>query len=328
MVKRIVLLLFFSLPVCAQQAVILSNTANQTELAPGTTATPIAGGAASQVATAADLTGGGSTQTAGTGGVVPNECLTLTNTSTYILNAALYTTCDGTSGSTVSSGSTFTFTPITAGVSVTLTVDGAVSKVNCIGLSSTAGFVHDLGFTCVGFNALLAVSNQTLIVGKANSTATTSGQTVAVIPLAPGTVGQKIDTVVGAINPTSTGATTPGTGAFTTITATGTIKSSLGTAAITSATPGTGVTSVTCATAACNVSRGTYTVVGGTGTTGTFATLLWPTTTTAWACSVVMNGGTGFLGLGHSVATATGMTVSAGVTIVGTTFNFDYQCQP
>lgn len=108
----------------------------------------------------------------------------------------------------------------------------------------------------------------------------------------------------------------------------GTVTSNLGTAAITSATPAAGVTSATCATAACTVSRGTYTVVGGTGTTGTFVTLLWPTTTTAWACSVVMNGGTGFLGLGHSVATATGMTVSAGVTILGTTFSFDYECQP
>lgn len=101
-----------------------------------------------------------------------------------------------------------------------------------------------------------------------------------------------------------------------------------GSAPITSATPGTGVTSVTCATAACTIARGTYTVVGGTGTTGTFATLLWPTTTTAYVCSVTMNGGTGFLGLGHSVATATGMTVSAGVTIIGVTFNFDYECQP
>lgn len=101
-----------------------------------------------------------------------------------------------------------------------------------------------------------------------------------------------------------------------------------GLAAITSATPAAGVTSVTCATATCTIARGTYAVVGGTATTGTFATLLWPTTTTAYVCSVTMNGGTGFLGLGHSVATATGMTVSAGVTILGTTFNFDYECQP
>lgn len=111
-------------------------------------------------------------------------------------------------------------------------------------------------------------------------------------------------------------------------TATGTITSNLGTAAITSATGGTGVTSVTCATATCTVSRGTYTVVGGTATTGTIITLLWPTTTTAWVCSVDMNGGTGFLGIGHSVATATGMNVTAGITVVGTTFTVDYNCVP
>lgn len=112
------------------------------------------------------------------------------------------------------------------------------------------------------------------------------------------------------------------------LTAIGTITSNLGTAAITSATGGTGVTSVTCATAACNVSRGSYTVVGGTATTGTIITLLWPTTTTAWVCSVDMNGGTGFLGIGHSVATATGMNITAGLTVVGVTFTVDYNCVP
>jgi len=106
--------------------------------------------------------------------------------------------------------------------------------------------------------------------------------------------------------------------------------STLGQGTVT-ATPSAGVTSFTCATATCDVSGGTYTVVGGTATTGTFATLAWPTTTTAWRCTAVMNGGgTGasFLGIGHSVATATGMTVSAALTILGNTFSFDYSCQP
>lgn len=112
------------------------------------------------------------------------------------------------------------------------------------------------------------------------------------------------------------------------VTTSGTVTSNLGTAAITSATGAAGVTSVTCATANCTVYGGTYTVVGGTATTGTFVTLLWPTTTTAWRCQANMNGGTGFLGIGHSVATATGMTLSTGVTILGVTFSFDYSCQP
>lgn len=108
----------------------------------------------------------------------------------------------------------------------------------------------------------------------------------------------------------------------------GTVTSALGNAAITSATGGTGITSVTCATAPCTVSRGSYTIVGGTATTGTIATLVWPTTTTAWVCSVDQNGGTGFLGIGHGIATATGMTITAGVTVIGVTLTVDYSCVP
>jgi hypothetical protein len=101
--------------------------------------------------------------------------------------------------------------------------------------------------------------------------------------------------------------------------------------AITSATGGSGITSVTCATAACTNLRGTYTVVGGTATTGTIITLVWPTTTTAYVCTATQNDtgvATAYLGLGHSVATATGMTISAGISVIGTTFNVDYTCQP
>lgn len=112
------------------------------------------------------------------------------------------------------------------------------------------------------------------------------------------------------------------------ITASGTVTSNLGTAAITSATGGTGVTSVTCATAACDVSRGTYTVVGGSATTGVIVTLVWPTTTTAWVCSVDGQGVGVSFQLSHSVATATGMTISAAVSISGQTFSLDYQCVP
>lgn len=101
-----------------------------------------------------------------------------------------------------------------------------------------------------------------------------------------------------------------------------------GTVALTSATGGTGITSVTCATATCTIARGSYTIVGGTATTGTVATLLWPTTTAAWVCTVNENGGAGFLGIGHSVATATGMNITSGVTVVGTTFTVDYSCAP
>lgn len=103
------------------------------------------------------------------------------------------------------------------------------------------------------------------------------------------------------------------------------------TATTATATPGSGVTSVTCATAACTNQRGTFTVVGGTATTGTIFTLAWTATSTANVCSVTQNDtgvATAYLGLGHTVATTTGMTVQAGISVIGTTFAVDYTCQP
>lgn len=93
-------------------------------------------------------------------------------------------------------------------------------------------------------------------------------------------------------------------------------------------TPGSGVTSVTCATAACTSLRGTYTIVGGTFTTGTVAALAWTATPAAYVCTATMNGGTGFLGVGNSVATTTGMNITVGVTVATLTFSVNYSCQP
>lgn len=98
--------------------------------------------------------------------------------------------------------------------------------------------------------------------------------------------------------------------------------------AITTATGGSGTGTVTCLSAACTNLRGTYSVAGGTFTTGNFLTLVWPTTTTAYVCTATMNGGTGFLGVGNDVATATGMNISAGVTILGVTVTVNYSCRP
>lgn len=97
--------------------------------------------------------------------------------------------------------------------------------------------------------------------------------------------------------------------------------------AITSATAGTGA-SVTCATSACTNLRGTYNVTGGTFTTGTLITLVWPTTTTAYACTATMNGGVAFLGIGNSVATATGMNITAAISVTGASFSVNYSCRP
>lgn len=92
-------------------------------------------------------------------------------------------------------------------------------------------------------------------------------------------------------------------------------------------TAGTGVTSVTCASAACTAARGTLTIVGGTATTGTIASLSWTATPSALVCTATMNGGTGFLGIGNSVATTTGFNVTSGVSVLGLTPTVNYSCQ-
>jgi hypothetical protein len=96
--------------------------------------------------------------------------------------------------------------------------------------------------------------------------------------------------------------------------------------AITSATGGSGTGTVTCLTASCTNLRGTYSVAGGTFTTGNLLVLVWPTTTNAYSCIVSQNGGVATYGIGHSVATATGMNITAGISVLGVTVTFDYAC--
>ncbi len=99
--------------------------------------------------------------------------------------------------------------------------------------------------------------------------------------------------------------------------------------AVTSATGGSGTGTVTCATASCTNLRGSYTVAGGTFATGTLLTLVWPTTTTAYVCSAsVLNNATGASIGYHSIATATGMTLSSLTAATGLNIDIDYSCQP
>jgi len=96
--------------------------------------------------------------------------------------------------------------------------------------------------------------------------------------------------------------------------------------AVTSATGGSGTGTVTCITAACTNLSGTYSVAGGTFATGNLLTLAWPTTTTAYNCWTSQNGGVATYGIGHAAATATGMTITSGITIAGVTVKIDYGC--
>ena len=93
---------------------------------------------------------------------------------------------------------------------------------------------------------------------------------------------------------------------------------------------GTGVTSVACASGfSCNNSRGTLTVVGGTATTGTIATVTFSAALSAApACFAFMNGGASAYGIGNSAPTTAAFNITAGVTVVGATFNVNYECRP
>lgn len=99
-------------------------------------------------------------------------------------------------------------------------------------------------------------------------------------------------------------------------------------------TPGTGVTSVTCiqpdgsTATTCNLGSGSLQIVGGTATTGTVATMNYTVGTAPRTCSISMNGGATFLGLGHGVPGTTSMTFTSAVSVLGVTLNADYRCSP
>jgi hypothetical protein len=96
-------------------------------------------------------------------------------------------------------------------------------------------------------------------------------------------------------------------------------------------TPGTGVTSVGCASGyTCTNTRGELTIVGGTATTGTIATLNFSTTLSAapGLCQATQNGGTATYGIGHGVPSTSSFTITAGISVLSTTVNVDYECMP
>jgi lysophospholipase L1-like esterase len=95
-------------------------------------------------------------------------------------------------------------------------------------------------------------------------------------------------------------------------------------------TPGTGVTSVVCASGhTCTQSRGEITITNSTATTGTIATINFATTLVSVPeCWVQQNSGIAFLGIQHGTATTSALTITALVSLTGTTtLTVDYGCQ-
>ena len=93
-------------------------------------------------------------------------------------------------------------------------------------------------------------------------------------------------------------------------------------------TPGKGVTSATCTSARCDLNGGSVRVVGGSFTTGVFVTVGYALAAAPRTCSVAMNGGSKFVGLGHGTPTAASFTITSAVSIAELTVDLDYSCRP
>jgi hypothetical protein len=200
----------------------------------------------------------------------------------------------------------FTGVPLSTTPSVNDSSTKVATTAYVIGQAATAAPVAD-GTAAVGVSNLYA--RQDHVHPTDTTRAPLASPTFTGIPAAP-TAGASTNT--------------------TQLATTGFVKSVVGISGnVTSATGGTGITAVTCSTASCTNLRGTYTMTATAITAGVDVTLVWPTTTTAYACTASQNGGATYLGVSHSVATATGMTISSAETTAFTgTLVVDYSCEP
>jgi hypothetical protein len=76
--------------------------------------------------------------------------------------------------------------------------------------------------------------------------------------------------------------------------------------------------------------RGEVTIVGGTATTGTICTVNFSATLTyaPGLCTVTQSGGTTVFSLGHGTPTTSSFTITAGISVIGSTVTADYRCTP
>lgn len=166
--------------------------------------------------------------------------------------------------------------------------------------------------------------------GAHHFTGITFGTSANVITAAPGN----------AVNLARLATATPTNGNIATFDANNNIQDSgitlTGAGSAATITAGTNVTSATCVDASgsavtCGSRKGSIQINGGTATTGTIATLSWTATSTTPVCMISQNGqggtGTSFLDLGHTAPSTTGFAITAGITVLGVTFNVDYLCE-
>lgn len=252
-------------------------------------------------------------------------------------NTGAFTTVSASTSATIG-GIVYQSTGIFVQSASTFNIQTKGGPSNCQILFGDAFGFSNSSFTC-GADAI-AVSSGTAGINKVNVTANGSDTNIdiALLPKGSGVVSSPnlkmgsattVTAVVGGLTniPTSGSTSTTGdiiTAANTTFGLQDSGRQMAVSNAVTSATGGSGTGTVSCATASCTNLSGTYSIAGGTFTTGVFLTLVWPTTTTAYNCETSMQGAS--VGVSHSVATATGMTMSNVTTIAATTILVDYHC--
>lgn len=95
---------------------------------------------------------------------------------------------------------------------------------------------------------------------------------------------------------------------------------------------GPGVASVGCAAGyRCTNSEGELAIRASAATTGTIATINFSNAPLAAApglCTVTQNGGSGFYGIGHGVASTISVAITAGMSLAGMVVLVDYRCTP
>jgi len=234
---------------------------------------------------------------------------------------------------------------------------GAFSQQNGVGgnqLTSVGGFSFNSATgargAALGYQAgqLVTTANDTTVVGNTAGAALTTGSGNTILGSASGGAALTTQTNCTALGYQATigaGATTNCTtiGQGSTVNASNTMV--FGNSSVTSWLSGSGLsfipvsnttatltngasTTITCTSATCTNLRGTVSIVGSSAGTGTISSLSWTATPTAYVCGVDQNGGATYFGIGNSVATTTGINITADVSLGSNTVVVNYSCRP
>lgn len=300
---------------------------------------PIAGsGAGFTTGPTSGCTNSGAIEANGTGGQI--KCIA---SPPFLNNLAQATALLILSGTSTASGSSYygAYSGVTAATAATTAIGGYYS--NFVGPASTTttnvfGFgsnnVKGSGSTWTNYEDFLSLtaashSNATNAAAFADNAAFTGYWFLNQSGTDPSTLGGKLTAAnladAGVLSAPCLG--TDGSGNLQSV--------SCETTGIAATWAGVGGSTVTCVNAdgsptSCTSARGSLKIVGGTATTGSVAAGSWSTESSNRFCVVTQNGngstGTASFDLGHTSPSATGFSITAGITVLGATIFVDYVC--